>query len=147
MLGRLDTKSETVMVQALLSANIKVAPWLQEEKIDYDSNLIERILLNLDIWNRGICTICCVKDVYDDSILILDKNSLSIIETLVNFVEMESFSLSGLGILSDLDGKKFSDLVPSWRRRIKQASIHLISIEEYGGSLKGEYDIIAKTFS
>jgi len=85
------------------------------------SRLIESLLLNVPI------PVCYFAEDENGSYEVID--GLQRLTTIKNYLE-DSFALSGLSVLPELDGKKFKDLAPRDRRRLENRTIRCIVITE-----------------
>ncbi|WP_170165746.1 DUF262 domain-containing protein [Terracoccus luteus] len=85
------------------------------------SRLIESLLLNVPI------PVCYFAEDENGSYEVID--GLQRLTTIKNYLEGH-FALSGLSVLSELDGKKFSELAPRDQRRLENRTIRCIVITE-----------------
>lgn len=85
------------------------------------SRLIESLLLNVPI------PVCYFAEDANGAYEVID--GLQRLTTIKNFLE-DDFALSGLSVLTELDGKKFKELAPRDRRRLENRTIRCIVITE-----------------
>ena len=85
------------------------------------SRLIESLLLNVPI------PVCYFAEDVNGGYEVID--GLQRLTTIKNFLEDE-FALSGLSVLTELDGKRFKELAPRDRRRLENRTIRCIVITE-----------------
>lgn len=85
------------------------------------SRLIESLLLNVPI------PVCYFAEDENGNYEVID--GLQRLTTIKNFLEDE-FPLSGLPVLTELDGKRFTDLAPRDQRRLENRTIRCIVITE-----------------
>ena len=102
----------------------------------YRSQLIESLLLNLPLPSFYI-------NARNDKQWVMIDGSARL-NTLKQYVVDQSFSLTKLEFHTDQKGKKFSELIPRWRRRIVESKleVHLLlsgTTEEAAASLTRRY--------
>lgn len=85
------------------------------------SRLIESLLLNVPI------PVCYFAEDEGGSYEVID--GLQRLTTIKNYLEGQ-FALSGLSVLTELDGKRFKDLAPRDKRRLENRTIRCIVITE-----------------
>lgn len=85
------------------------------------SRLIESLLLNVPI------PVCYFAEDESGRYEVID--GLQRLTTIKNFLEND-FALTGLSVLTELDGKRFGDLTPKDRRRLENRTIRCIVITE-----------------
>ena len=124
-------ENKKIPVATFLNYEFKLYGDLVNEKVEVNPNLIERMLMNIDIWDNGIINVFGILNVEKDSFEILDKNTLMQVETLVRFILLDDYELEGLGILTKLNGLKFSDLENRFKRRINETYINAYFVEEW----------------
>ena len=76
-------ENKKIPVSTFLNYEFKLFNGLDKEDFEINCNLIERMLLNVDTWNNGTCNIRGIINVEKDTFEILDKQTLSIVETLI----------------------------------------------------------------
>lgn len=103
------------------------------DSIEYDSHLIEKCLLNLYSHFDSI-SIYGIEDYNNHTLYLIDENSIKVIYNLFSFMELEDFALEGLSFLTDLNGKRYSELDGVFKRRLRNININLT----YFIDVKGE---------
>lgn len=111
--ANIDIGKETVPLSQIIEKLSKSEIVYSDRNMSVEkmSTIIENILLKF-VLPRGV---------FNEEIgsfnFIIGQN---IVETLDKFVVKESFSLDGFVYFPDLNGKKFSELPPQYKRRIKE---------------------------
>lgn len=113
------------------------------ESIEYDSHLIEKCLLNLYAHFDSI-SIYGIEDYNNHTLYLIDKNSIKVIYNLFSFMELEDFALEGLSFLTDLNGKRYSELDGVFKRKLRNININLTYFIDVNGEELEKLKILLK---